>query len=119
MGSSLQLSSPQPVSPSHPNMSSLSSFAKILRESHFPPLLSILLGWGLPGSRWRSGGARKQGGEGEATASLTALWTVTEEGAKASEALLAPCYHQETLILLRLMPPQFGANEKGLGGWQL
>ena len=100
-------------------MSSLSSFAKILRESHFPPLLSILLGWGLPGSRWHSGGARKQGGAGEATASLTALWTVTEEGTKASEALLAPCYHLETLILLRLMLPQFGENEKGLGGWQL
>lgn len=71
------------VSPSHPNMSSLSSFAKILRESHFPPLLSIQLGWGLQDSRWRCGGARKQGRAGEATVSLTAFWTVTKETTKA------------------------------------
>ena len=87
------------VSPSHPNMSSLSSFAKILKESHFPPLQSIQLGWGLQGSRWRCGGARKQGRAGEATVSLTAFWTVTEEGTKALEALLSPHYHQETLTL--------------------
>lgn len=71
-------------------------------------------GWSTQASRWCSGEARKWGGVGEATVSLTVLWNFTEEGTEPSDALLSLFYHQETLVCAVLRCPNLMRMKRAL-----